>query len=127
MGNGPFGYQQRSRVNDFLRETYYTQNSDALQIGTLDSIDATGWGRQYYQMYRANDINARTLDDTFITLSNTINTLDENVYLGDTLNPNGDPWLPENNGGVRPPSAVRVLATEDGTFLQTEDGSLIKL
>ena len=127
MGNGPFGYQQRSRVNDFLRETYYTQNSDALQIGTLDSIDATGWGRQYYQMYRANDINARTLDDTFITLSNTINTLDENVYLGDTLNPNGDNWLPENNGGIRPPKPVRVLTTEDGTFLQTEDGSLIKL
>lgn len=39
-----------------------------------------GWHTQYPTIARADDIDARTLDDTFADLSNTINTLDENAW-----------------------------------------------
>ena len=125
-GPGPFGYQQRSRVNDMFRETHYWSHSDLLQVGTNERIDATGWGRQYNQIFRANDINARTLDDTYITLTNTINTLDENVYTGQDSDGLGNPWLP-GVIDIRPEDILNIISTEDGTFIETEDGRLISI
>ena len=83
LAPSPFDdYIMRTRINDMLRDELHNANyqTDRLLIGTQDDSDAQGWGRQYLTLHRADDINSRTLDDTYITLSNTINTLDENVY-----------------------------------------------
>ena len=53
----------RTRVNDMKRPT-----------------NIAGWHTQYGSLARADDIDARTLDDTYADLSNTINTLDENAW-----------------------------------------------
>lgn len=60
---GPNGYKVLSRVNDQFRPQ------------TVEN-----WHTQYGSMADADDINARTLDDTYADLSNTINLLDENVW-----------------------------------------------
>jgi len=57
------GAEIRTRVND-LNHPFNVDN----------------WHTQYPNLARADDINSRTLDDTFADMSNTINTLDENVY-----------------------------------------------
>lgn len=125
-GPGPFGYEQRSRPNDFMRETYHWQHSDLLEIGTQDSDKEHGWGRQYLQIFRANDINARRLDDTYITLTNTINTIDENIYTEQDSDGQGNPWLP-GEIEIRPEDVFQIISTEDGVFIQTEDGRLISI
>ena len=53
----------RTRVNDLQHPT-----------------NIAGWHTQYGSVARADDIDARTLDDTYADLSNTINTLDENAW-----------------------------------------------
>lgn len=124
-GMGPYGYIQRSRVNDLKRREYqFVPNSDALLVGTQDS-DGKGWGHEYLTLHRADDINSRTLDETYITLSNTINTLDENVWIGQDSDGYGNPWMP-GNIDVRP-SGTFYLSTEGYLFLLTQDGELLEL
>ena len=53
----------RTRVND-MRHPY----------------NVAGWHTQYGSIARADDIDGRTMDETFADLSNTINTLDENAW-----------------------------------------------
>ena len=65
IGPGPDGYMIRSRTNDMFRP---------------NKIE--GWHLQYENMTRADDINARTLDDTYGDLSTTINLIDEGFYHG---------------------------------------------
>jgi hypothetical protein len=110
---GPYGYEVRTRVNDMLRNILHNEEqrnwwdeqnlwdsageNSRLLIGSRDSArSVAGWGRQYNWMNDADDINSRTLDDTYITLSNTINTIDENVYIGQDSDGLGNPWLPGN-------------------------------
>lgn len=122
---GPYGYLQRSRINDMTRTEYPNVPSDDLLIGNDHSTP--GWGAEYYEMHRGDEIEARTLDDPFITLSNTINTLDENMYLEVDSDGMGNPWLP---GTIdwRPIDNryTAYLVTEDGKFLITEDGKKIE-
>jgi hypothetical protein len=125
LGPGPYGYVIRSRVNDLQRKEYqFVPNSEALLVGTQDS-DGKGWGHEYFTLHRADNINARTLDEEYITLSNTINTLDENVWIGQDSDGRGNPWLP-GNIDVRPPGTF-YLSTEGDLFLLTQNGELIEL
>lgn len=102
---GPYGYEVRTRLNDMVRDELHNANykTPRLLIGSRDSDSSVaGWGREYNWMNRADDINSRTLDDTYLTLSNTINTLDENIYTGQDSDGSGNPWLPGNIDS-RPP------------------------
>ncbi|MEK9696789.1 MAG: hypothetical protein VW270_13595, partial [Candidatus Poseidoniales archaeon] len=118
---GPYGYLQRSRINDMERTEYPWTPSPDLLVG--NDSDVPGWGNEYYDMHRADLIESRTLDDTNITLSNTINTIDENVYLEYDSDGNGNPWLP-GNIDFRPivNRYTAYLTNEDGNYIITEDG-----
>lgn len=70
IGPGPNGYKVLSRIND--QQSPHT-------VG--------GWHTQYESLSSADDINARTLDDTYADMSNTINLVDENVWHFDYLHP----------------------------------------
>lgn len=70
IGPGPDGYRVVNRVNDMFHPR------------TIDN-----WHTQYGSMADADDINARTLDDTYADLSNSINLLDEDVWHSDYLHP----------------------------------------
>ncbi len=70
ISNGPDGYKILSRVND--QQLPYK---------------VEGWHTQYSSMSAADDINARTLDDTYADMSNTINLIDEDVWHYDYLHP----------------------------------------
>lgn len=70
IGPGPNGYKVLSRVNDQIKPQ---------TVGN--------WHTQYENMADADDINARTLDDTYADMSNTINLVDENVWHYDYLHP----------------------------------------
>ena len=94
-------------------------------MGSRDS-DIPGWDPNYYNMHRADDINARTLDETYINLSNTINTIDENVYIGQDSDGLGNPWLPGSiDWRPQPDTNTFVLTTEDARYLLTEDGKVM--
>ena len=63
IGPGKDGFKVLSRVNDqFKPQT------------------VANWHTQYEHMADADDINARTMDDTYADMSNTINLVDENVW-----------------------------------------------
>ena len=63
IGPGKDGFKVLSRVNDqFKPQT------------------VANWHTQYENMADADDINARTMDDTYADMSNTINLVDENVW-----------------------------------------------
>ena len=70
IGPGPNGYRVVSRPNDALHPRNIEQ-----------------WHSQYGSMADADDINSRTLDDTYADLSNVINTLDEGLWHSDYLHP----------------------------------------
>lgn len=70
IGPGPNGYKVLSRIND-----------------QISPQTVENWHTQYGSMSDADDINARTLDDTYADLSNTINLIDENVWHYDYLHP----------------------------------------
>ena len=122
LWEGPNGYWQRSRINDMDRTEYPSTPSDRLLVGSRDSEDAIGWGRQYFQMHRADVIESRTFDDSDMTLSNTINTLDENIYLVYDSDGRGHPWLP---GVIDGRTVYNALATEEGKWIITEDGKIL--
>jgi hypothetical protein len=65
IGPGPYGDRIRSRVNDMFNPR---------------NID--NWHTQYGSIADADDINGRTLDDTYADLSNIINRLDEGRWYG---------------------------------------------
>jgi hypothetical protein len=129
IGPGPFGYRIRSRVNDLLRREFiHTSTGERLRIGSkLEPLAGKGWGNEYLTLHRANDINARRLDDTYITLSNQINTLDENIFTGQDSDGFGNPWLGNNDGSYPAPSRGYYLNTEGDLFLLTEDGYFIEV
>lgn len=58
----------RSRINDLKNEEF-----------TLEE-----WDTQYQYIKRIDEIEARTFDEVFADMSSTINTLDENKWLGKT-------------------------------------------
>ena len=70
IGPGPNGYRVVSRPNDMFHPR------------TIDN-----WHTQYGSMADADDINARTLDDTYADLSNNFNLMDEGVWHYDYLHP----------------------------------------
>lgn len=70
VGPGPHGYRVVSRPNDAMHPRNIAQ-----------------WHTQYGSMADADDINSRTLDDTYADLSNVINTLDEGLWHSDYLHP----------------------------------------
>ena len=70
IGPGPNGYKVLSRINDQVRPQ------------TVEN-----WDTQYGSMSDADDINSRTLDDTYADMSNTINLMDEDVWHYDYLHP----------------------------------------
>jgi len=63
IGPGPYGERIRTRVNDM----FHPRN-------------VAGWHTQYGSIYQADLIEARTLDDTYADLSNSINLLDEGKW-----------------------------------------------
>jgi len=126
LWEGPYGYLQRSRANDMTRTEYPNTPSDDLLVGDFDSDNSKGWGRQYYNMHRADLIESRTFDDININLSNTINTLDENIYLAVDSDGSGNPWLP-GNIDQRPTDIIirSILVTEMGKYILTQDGKVL--
>jgi hypothetical protein len=70
IGPGPNGYRVVSRPNDAMHPRHIEK-----------------WHLQYGSMADADDINSRTLDDTYADLSNVINTLDEGLWHSDYLHP----------------------------------------
>jgi len=70
IGPGPNGYRVVSRPNDMLHPK-----------------TVANWHTQYGSMADADDVNSRTLDDTYADLSNGINTLDEGLWHSDYLHP----------------------------------------
>ena len=70
IGPGSDGYKILSRINDQVKPQ------------TVEN-----WHTQYSSMSAADDINARTLDDTYADMSNTINRIDEDVWHYDYLHP----------------------------------------
>lgn len=60
---GPNGYNIRTRPNDMFHPR-----------------SIANWDTQYGSLADADDINARTMDDSYADLSNIINTLDEDVW-----------------------------------------------
>lgn len=70
IGPGPNGYRVVSRPNDMF-----------------NPLNIENWHTQYGSMADADDINARTLDDTYADLSNVINLFDEDVWHLDYLHP----------------------------------------
>ncbi len=70
IGPGPNGYKVLSRINDQVKPQ------------TVEN-----WHTQYSSLSAADDINARTLDDTYADMSNTINLVDEDVWHYDYLHP----------------------------------------
>jgi hypothetical protein len=126
LWEGPYGYLQRSRPNDMTRTEYPNTPSDALLIGDFDSDDSKGWGRQYYDMHRADIIESRTFDDVNINLSNTINTLDENVYLYFDSDGGGNPWLPGTIDNRPTDTIIRsIIVTETDKYILTQDGRVL--
>lgn len=70
IGPGPDGYRVVNRVNDMFHPR------------TVEN-----WHLQYGSMADADDINARTLDDTYADLSNNFNLMDEDLWHSDYLHP----------------------------------------
>ena len=70
IGPGPNGYKVLSRVNDQIKPQ-----------------TIANWHTQYETMADADDINSRTLDDTYADMSNTINLIDENRWHYDSAGP----------------------------------------
>jgi hypothetical protein len=60
---GPDGYRIRTRPNDMFHPR-----------------TIANWDTQYGSLADADDINARTLDDSYADLSNIINLIDEDVW-----------------------------------------------
>jgi hypothetical protein len=71
VGPGPDGYRIVSRPNDMFHPRRTVAN----------------WHNQYATMSDADDINARTFDDTYADLSNNFNLLDEGLWHSDYLHP----------------------------------------
>ena len=65
LAPGPYGERIRTRVNDMR----HPRNIE-------------GWHTQYRDLFQADNIEARTLDDTYADLSNTINLIDEDRWYG---------------------------------------------
>jgi len=65
IGPGPYGERIRTRVNDMRHPR-----------------NIANWHTQYRDLYQADNIEARTLDDTYADLSNTINLMDEDRWYG---------------------------------------------
>lgn len=72
IGPGPYGERIRTRVNDMN----HPRNIE-------------NWHTQYGSVYQADNIEARTLDDTYADLSNIINPLDEDRWYGYDSNGSG--------------------------------------
>ena len=131
LGPGPYGYQIRSRVNDMRRPEQKWEgptsmyDSDWINVGSQDDSDGSGWGHEYLTMHRADNINSRTLDATVISLSNTINTLDENVWTGRDSDGYGHPWLPGEI--IIRPELTNFLTTEGSVFITTEEDDNLEL
>lgn len=70
IGPGPNGYRVQSRPNDMFHPR------------TIEK-----WHLQYGSMADADDINARTMDDSYADLSNDFNLLDEDIWHFDYLHP----------------------------------------
>jgi hypothetical protein len=70
IGPGPNGYNIRTRTNDMFHPR------------TIDK-----WHTQYGSLADADDINARTMDDSYADLSNDFNLLDEDIWHFDYLHP----------------------------------------
>jgi hypothetical protein len=70
IGPGPNGYRVVSRPNDMFHPR------------TVEN-----WHLQYGSMADADDINSRTMDDTYADLSNNFNLMDEDLWHSDYLHP----------------------------------------
>lgn len=78
VGPGPNGYQVLSRINDQVKPT---------RLPLVTDLKVDMWNTQYESMSDADDINARTMDETYADLSNTINLIDEAVWHYTYLHP----------------------------------------
>lgn len=65
IGPGPYGERIRNRVNDMKHPR-----------------NISGWHTQYGSIAQADNIEARTLDDSYADLSNIINLMDEDRWYG---------------------------------------------
>jgi|TARA_B110000908_G_scaffold42511_1_gene51716 hypothetical protein len=108
IGPGPNGYKVLSRINDqFKPQT------------------VANWHTQYENMADADDINARTMDETYIDMSNIINLMDEDVWHYDYVHPienvpiygYNDPFTGgDGSEGGQPPESH----TGSGTVVSTD-------
>ena len=108
IGPGRKGYKVLSRINDQSKPQ-----------------TVANWHTQYENMADADDINARTMDDTYADMSNTINLIDEDVWHYDYVHPienvpiygYNDPFTGgDGSGGGQPDESH----TASGTVVSTD-------